>query len=80
MVETADRHDRRLIEDLRRHSGRPALADTEVRAVLDQAWSDLRGSVVNEASLPEMVVRLTLARLQRSMPRPQALLPPPTYW
>lgn len=80
MVETADRHYGQLIEDLRRHSGRRALTDAEVRAVLDRAWSDLRGSVVNEAGLPEMVVRLALARLQRSMPLPEPMPPQVTSW
>jgi len=53
-----------LFEQMRRLPGLRPVTDAELDAQLEKAWRDLQGSVVSEASLPEMTVRLTMARLK----------------
>jgi hypothetical protein len=45
------------------------LTDDEVVAELDQAWSDLGGSVAHRAGLRQMAIRWAVAQLQRTAGR-----------
>jgi len=65
---TRPRDEHLIYDELRRRIGRRRLSDAELTAQFTKAWQDLQGSLASVESLPELVIRLTMARLQ----------PPPT--
>ena len=90
MTNTRPRDDHQIFDELRRRTGRRRLSDAELAAQFDRAWHDLSGSVASAECLPEMVIRLTMARLRTGADEGASadltlgfadeLRPAPTFW
>lgn len=64
MAQPGQKFDATVVEQIRRECG-ATLTDEQIRVNLHQAMRELRGSVVDQACLPELTARLAMVRLRR---------------